>query len=94
MKLEDIEIDMQVVDRYGNEYIVDRIDDTIDNRGMPIKLECTKHVRDIRVDDDFAFLEVGQRLWVYKSKGAAKKYLLENNTRIITVKSLKPKSRE
>lgn len=62
MKLEDIEIDMQVVDRYGNEYIVNRIDDAIDNRGMPIKLECTKHVRDIRVDDDFAFLEVGQRL--------------------------------
>lgn len=94
MNFNDIRENMLVVDRFGNEYRVHTIDRAEDDRGMPIKLECTKHVRDIRVDDDFAFLEVGQRLWVYKSKGAAKKYLLENNAKIITVKSLKPKSRE
>ena len=94
MDFNDIRENMLVVDRYGNEYRVHAIDRAEDDRGMPIKLECIKHVKDIRVDDDFAFLEVGQRLWVYKSKGAARKYLLENTARIITVKSLRPKSEE
>lgn len=94
MNLNDVREDMLVVDRYGNEYRVHVIDRSEDDRGMPIKLECIKYVKPIRVDDDFCFSEVGQRLWIYKSKGAARKYLFENTARIITVKSLRPKSEE
>lgn len=85
MRLEDIEIDMEVVDRYGNEYIVFAIDDSHDDRGLPVRLECTKHVKNIKVDDDFCFSEVGhslQRLSLYnhldqnprKSKNEVKRY--------------------
>ena len=94
MKLEDIEIDMQLVDRYGNEYTVFAIDDSHDDRGLPVRLECTKHVKNIKVDDDFCFSEVGQRLWIYKSVGAARKYDHRQPTKIITVQSLRPKSEE
>ena len=94
MKLEDIEIDMQLVDRYGNEYTVFAIDDSHDDRGLPVRLECTKHVKNIKVDDDFYFSEVGQRLWIYKSNGAARKFDGRNPAKIITLKSLKPKPME
>ena len=94
MRLEDIEIDMEVVDRYGNEYVVFAIDDSYDDRGLPVRLECTKHVKNIKVDDDFCFSEVGQRLWIYKSVGAARKYDHRQPTKIITLQSLRPKPME
>lgn len=94
MELEDIEIDMQLVDRYGNEYTVFAIDDSHDDRDLPVRLECTKHVKNIKVDDDFCFSEVGQRLWIYKSNGAARKFDDRNPAKIITLKSLKPKPME
>lgn len=94
MELEDIEIDMQLVDRYGNEYAVFAIEDSHDDRGLPVRLECTKHVKNIKVDDDFCFSEVGQRFWIYKSNGAARKFDDRNPTKIITLKSLKPKPME
>lgn len=94
MELEDIEINMQLVDRYGNEYTVFAIDDSHDDRGLPVRLECTKHVKNIKVDDDFCFSEVGQRLWIYKSNGAAQKFYDRNPAKIITLKSLKPKPME
>lgn len=89
MKLEDIEIDMQLVDRYGNEYTVFAIDDSHDDRGLPVILECTKHVKNIKVDDDFCFSEVGQTFYIYKSRNAARSS--GNDINVIDVKSLKLK---
>lgn len=68
--------------------------DSHDDRGLPVRLECTKHVKNIKVDDDFCFSEVGQRLWIYKSNGAAQKFDDRNPAKIITLKSLKPKPME
>lgn len=41
MKLKDIEVGMTVVDKFGNEYIVEQINGGL----MPILLKCTKFVK-------------------------------------------------
>lgn len=89
MKLEDIEIGMMVVDKYGNEYEVNKL--TEDKR-MPVKLKCTKFVREIPVQNlgGIKFREAGQSFYIYKSKKIARNN--GNDANIITLKSLKLKS--
>ena len=89
MKLEDIEIGMMVVDKYGNEYEVNKL--TEDKR-MPVKLKCTKFVREIPVQNigGIKLREAGQSFYIYKSKKIARNN--GNDANIITLKSLKLKS--
>lgn len=67
MRLEDIKMGMEVVDKYRNEYEVNKL--TEDKR-MPVKLKCTKFVREISVQNlgGIKFREVGQSFYIYKSK--------------------------
>lgn len=55
------------------------LDITYENEYYPVRLK---------------FSEVGQRLWIYKSNGAARKFDDRNPAKIITLKSLKPKPME
>lgn len=88
MKLKDIEVDMTVVDKFGNEYIVEQINGGL----MPILLKCTKFVKCIGVqENDVMFDDVDKSFWIYKSKKAAKKDGMYQE-HCITVKSLKLKS--
>lgn len=92
MKLKDIEIGMQVIDKFGNEYIVKEIDN--DDISMPVNLECIKFIEPIFVQkiDDIKFDGKGQIFWIYKSKKVAKKNRLKNKD-IITFKSLRLKDK-
>lgn len=45
MKLKDIEVGMTVVDKFDNEYIVEKVDSGL----MPVLLKCTKFVKCIGV---------------------------------------------
>lgn len=89
MRLEDIKMGMEVVDKYGNEYEVKVL--TKDKR-MSVKLKCTKSIREIPVQNlgGIKFREVGQSFYIYKSKKIARNN--GNDANVITVKSLKLKS--
>lgn len=89
MRLKDIKIGMKVVDKYSNKYEVNKL--TEDKR-MPVKLKCTKFVREIPVQNlgGIKFREVGQSFYIYKSKKIARNN--GNDANVITVKSLKLKS--
>lgn len=88
MRLEDIKVGMKVIDKYDNEYEVNKL--TEDKR-MPVKLKCTKFVKKIPVQNlgGIKFREVGQSFYIYKSKKIARNN--GNDANIITVKSLKLK---
>ena len=86
MKLEDIEVGQIVVDKFGNEYVVEIVnyDDW-----MPVYLRLTKFVKRVVVQKHGLMFEcVDDYFWIYKSKKVAKKDGTEN---CITVESLKPK---
>ena len=92
MKLKDIEVGMTVIDKFDNEYEVLEITDRV---LMPIKLKCTKFVKNIPVQNlgkifgKLEFYNVGQSFYIYKSKKVAKANGDDDN--IITIKSLKLK---
>lgn len=73
MKLKDIKIGMQVVDKFGNEYVVKGIDKP--DISMPVNLECTKFIKPILVQkiNDIKFDGKGQIFWIYKSKKSQRK---------------------
>lgn len=79
---------MEVIDKYGNEYIVTEFSNSIT---LPVRLKSIKILRSINVSPgDVNFTTVGQIFWIYKSKKCAR----HNNfyeEDIITVKSLKLK---
>ena len=86
MKVEDIKVGQTVVDKFGNEYVVEIVnyDDW-----MPVYLRLTKFVKRVVVQKHGVMFEcVDDCLWIYKSEKVAKKDSVEN---CITVKSLKPK---
>lgn len=86
MKLKDIEVGMTVVDKFGNEYIVEQINGCF----MPILLKCTKFVKCIGVQENNVMFDcVGQSFWIYKSFKKARKDG-SDMCFCITVKSLKP----
>lgn len=63
MRLEDIKIGMRLVDKYGNEYEVNKL---TEDKQMPVKLKCTKFVREIPVQNlgGIKFREAGQSFYV------------------------------
>ena len=87
MKLEDIEDGQTVVDKFGNEYVVENVD--YDDDLMPVSLRCTKIVQWAVVQKrGVMFRCVDDCFWIYKSENVAKKDGVEN---CITVESLKLK---
>lgn len=87
MKLEDIKVGQTVVDKFGNEYVVEIVD--YDDDLMPVWLRCTKFVEWVVVQErGVMFRYVGDCFWIYKSENVAKKDGVES---CITVESLNPK---
>lgn len=85
MKLEDIEVGQTVVDKFGNEYVVEIVSYDL----MPVYLRCTKFVKSVVVQQHGVMFEyVDDYFWIYESKKDAKKDGIEN---CITVESLKLK---
>ena len=85
MKVEDIKVDQTVVDKFGNEYVVEIVDSSL----MPVLLRCTKIVKRVVVQKHGVMFEcVDDYFWIYKSENVAKKDGVE---KCITVESLKPK---
>ena len=88
MKLEDIEVGQTVVDEFGNEYVVEIVNN---DDFMPVYLICTKFVECAVVQDrDVMFRYVDDCFWIYKSENVAKKDGVEN---CITVESLNLKGK-
>ena len=92
MKLKEIEVGMAVIDKHGNEYIVQSV-----NKGrklMPVVLKCTKFSSNILVQlvGVVEFSYEGQTFYIYRSKKAARNDGCDVDC--ITVKSLKLKSDE
>ena len=86
MKVEDIEVGQTVVDKFGNEYVVEIVDN---DDSMPVYLRCTKFVECVIVQKRGVTFEcVDDYFWIYKSENVAKKDGVEN---CITVESLNPK---
>ena len=85
MKLEDARIDMTVVDKFGNEYVIIYLDDS----EMPVKLKCTKFVKDCIVDDSTIFHAEGDEWWIVNSEENYKEFV--NYDVDISLKSIKPK---
>lgn len=90
MKLEDVKIGQIVVDKYGNEYVVE----IADNHPLrPVLLKCIKFLNIVRVQKigDVKFHNVNDIYWIYKS--AEEVMLFEGcELECITVESLKLKS--
>ena len=85
MNLADIEVGQTVVDKFGNEYVVEIVSYDL----MPVYLRLTKFVKRVVVQKHGMMFEfVGDCSWIYKSKKVAKEHGTEN---CITVKSLKLK---
>ena len=86
MKLENIKVGQTVVDKFGNEYVVEIVDCDV---WMPVYLRCTKIVEWVIVQKHgVMFGCVDDCFWIYKSENVAKKDGVEN---CITVESLKLK---
>ena len=86
MKVEDIKIGQTVVDKFGNEYVVEIVDC---DDSMPVYLRCTKIVKYVVVQKHGVMFEcVDDYFWIYKSENVAKKDGVEH---CITVESLNPK---
>ena len=84
MKVEDIKVGQTVVDKLGNEYVVEIVD--YDDDLMPVWLRCTKFVEWCVVQKHgVIFGRVYDYFWIYKSENVAKKDGVEN---CITVESL------
>ena len=70
MKLEDIEVGQTVVDKFGNEYVVE----IVGSDSMPVHLRLTKFVKRATVQrHGVAFDSVDDCFWIYKSEKVAKK---------------------
>ena len=52
MKLEDARIGMEIVDKFGNEYVIIGLT----NDCMPVKLKCTKLENECVIDDTTEFV--------------------------------------
>ena len=90
MKLKEIEIGQIVVDKFGNEYVVEKVTNNTDSM-MPVLLKCTKFVKSIGIQEsDITFDDVDESFWIYKSKKIAKNDGMSQEN-CVTVKSLKLK---
>ena len=89
MKLKEIEVGMAVIDKHGNEYIVQLVNR--DSKLTPVMLKCTKFSSNILVQraGDVEFSHEGQTFYIYKSKKVARNDGCDVDC--ITAKSLKLK---
>lgn len=61
MKLQDAHIGMEVVDKFGNEYVII----SLDMSDMPVELECTKFVQKCYTTNSMmAFRAKGNICWI------------------------------
>ena len=97
MKPEELSVGQALVDKYGNEYIVEEIDDSksIFNV-MPVRVKCTKFLKKVPVQrgiggqDAATFRGTGQAFWIFESEDIARReYMYEPDC--LTVESLKLK---
>lgn len=88
MKLKDIEVGQIVVDKYGNEYVVEMADN---HPTRPVLLKCIKFLNIVRVQKigDVKFHNVNDSFWIYKSAEVA--MFNGCDLECITVESLKLK---
>ena len=87
MKVKNIRVGQTVVDKFGNEYVVE----VVDNSLMPVYLRPTKIVKRVVDQQRGVMFEcVDDCFWIYKSENVAKKIGVE---KCITVESLKPKKK-
>lgn len=70
MKLEDARIGMDVVDQFGNEYVIT----AIDRSRMPVQLISTKLNKICRVDEEAMFYDVGDVWWIVDSEEKYKEF--------------------
>lgn len=85
MKLEDVRMNMTVVDKFGNEYVVNGLD----NSEMPVKLKCTKFVAECVIDDTTKFVAEDDEWWIVDSEEKYKEFA--NYDVDISLESIKPK---
>lgn len=64
IKLEDVSIGMEVVDKLGNEYVII----ALDRSRMPVRLRCIKHNKICYVDEQTRFYGVGDEWWIVDSE--------------------------
>ena len=85
MKVKNIRFGQTVVDKFGNEYVVE----VVDNSLMLVYLRCTKIVKRVVDQQRGVMFEcVDDCFWIYESKKDAKKDGIKN---CITVESIKLK---
>ena len=85
MKYKDAHINMTVMDKFGNEYVII----ALTNDEMPVKLKCTKFVAECIVDDTTKFLDCGDEWWIVDSEENYKEFT--NYDVDISLESIKPK---
>lgn len=85
MKLNDAHINMTVIDKFGNEYVIIHLDDS----EMPVKLKCTKFVAECIVDDTTKFVAEDDEWWIVDSEENYKEFA--NYDVDISLESIKPK---
>ena len=69
MKVKDIKVGMEVVDKLGNEYIVTDVDyDESEPNTMPIRIQCTKFLKIVPVQKfGVSFYGLDDSFWIFKS---------------------------
>ena len=97
MKPEELSVGQALIDKYGNEYVVEEIDDSKSRFNvMPVRAKCTKFSKKVPVQrgiggqDPAALCEAGQAFWIFESEDIAKReYMYEPGC--LTVESFKLK---
>ena len=85
MKLENARIGMEVVDKFGNEYVIIGLA----NDCMPVKLKCTKLEEECVIDDTTKFVVENDEWWIVDSE---EKYKAFSKCDVdISLESIKPK---
>ena len=97
MKPEELSVGQALVDKYGNEYVVEEIDDSKSRFNvMPVRVKCTRFLkkvpvqRGIRGQGPAMFRGIGQVFWIFESEDIAKRDYMYGPG-CLTVESLKLK---
>ena len=98
MKPEELSVGQAVVDNYGNEYVVEEIDDSKSKFNvMPVRVKCTKFLKRVPVQrgiggqDAAMFRQAGKVFWIFESEDIAKQEFMYTPG-CLTVEQLKPKN--
>ena len=79
MELKELSIRQELVDNYGNEYVVEEIDDSKSRFNvMPVRVKCTKFLWSVPIQNGFGKYDItkigkiGERFWIFESEDIAK----------------------